>query len=78
MWIIDLFLFIIGEYLYVFVNVYNFFSLIGVNYKDSFVMLLFFSYYMWGFIFIVVIIVFLWFIYIKGCSFKYVVFVVFI
>jgi Gpi18-like mannosyltransferase len=70
-WIINLFSSTIGEYPYASVNAYNFFSLIGANYKDSSATLLFFSYHTWGLIFIVATTVFSWLIYIKGCSFKY-------
>ncbi|GAB1775478.1 glycosyltransferase family 39 protein [Priestia megaterium] len=70
-WIIDLFSSTIGEYPYASVNAYNFFSLIGANYKDSSATLLFFSYHTWGLIFIVATTVFSWLIYIKGRSFKY-------
>jgi Gpi18-like mannosyltransferase len=71
LWIVKLFAGTIGEYPYASVNAYNFFSLIGANYKPDTTVMLFFSYYTWGMIFIVLITLFTGFLYYRGRSAKH-------
>lgn len=66
LWIVKLYTSTVSEYPYASVNAYNFFNLIGANYKKDSATLLLFSYHTWGMIFIVLITLFTWFIYIKG------------
>lgn len=66
LWIVKLYSSTVSEYPYASVNAYNFFNLIGANYKKDSTTLLFFSYHTWGIIFIVLTTLFTWFIYIKG------------
>ncbi|UUZ94114.1 glycosyltransferase 87 family protein [Paenibacillus sp. P25] len=68
LWIVQLYAKTLGEYPYASVNAFNFFSLLGANYKADSSALLFFSYHTWGMIFIVLITLFSWWIYIKGGS----------
>lgn len=68
LWIFKLYSNTISEYPYASVNAFNFFSLLGANYKNNIDNLFIFNYHTWGIIFIVVITLFSWFIYIKGKS----------
>lgn len=71
LWIFNLYSRTVGEYPYASVNAYNFFSLIGANYKPDTAKLLIFSYHAWGMMFIVLITAFSWLIYIKGHDAKF-------
>lgn len=66
LWIFKLYLNTISEYPYASVNAFNFFSLIGANFKNNTTALLVFNYHTWGMIFIVATTLFSWFIYIKS------------
>lgn len=66
LWIIKLYSSTISEYPYASVNAYNFFNLIGANYKNDSSILFIFSYHTWGLIFIIFTTLFSWFTYIKG------------
>ncbi|WP_155891162.1 glycosyltransferase 87 family protein [Ectobacillus panaciterrae] len=70
-WIFKLFSSTIGEYPYASVNGFNFYSLLGANYKQDTSTLFVFSYHTWGMIFIIIVTAFSWFIYIKGRSAKF-------
>ncbi|WP_160686532.1 glycosyltransferase 87 family protein [Clostridium sp. C2-6-12] len=66
LWIFKLYSNTISEYPYASVNAFNFFSLIGANYKNNTDTLLLFNYHTWGMIFIVLTTLFSWLIYIKN------------
>ncbi|SFC51504.1 glycosyltransferase family 39 protein [Clostridium uliginosum] len=66
LWIFKLYANTISEYPYASVNGFNFYSLIGANYKNNTDTLFVFNYHTWGMIFIVATTLFSWFIYIKG------------
>jgi len=66
LWIFKLYSNTISEYPYASVNAFNFFSLIGANYKNNTTTLFIFNYHTWGMIFIVAITLFSWFTYIKS------------
>lgn len=66
LWLFKLFSSTVGEYRFASVNAFNFFSLLGANYKNDSATLFVFSYYTWGMIFIVAITVLSWLILIKG------------
>lgn len=69
-WIFKLYAKTISEYPYASVNGFNFFNLLGGNYKQSSSTFFIFSYQIWGMIAIIAITLFTWFIYIKGKSRK--------
>jgi Gpi18-like mannosyltransferase len=71
LWIIKLFSKTLGEYPYASVNAFNFFSLLGANYKQDSSTLFIFSYHTWGMIFIVLVTALSFFIYIKGRNATY-------
>jgi Gpi18-like mannosyltransferase len=71
LWIIKLFSKTLGEYPYASVNAFNFFSLLGANYKQASSTLFIFSYHTWGMIFIVLVTALSFFIYMKGRNAKY-------
>jgi Gpi18-like mannosyltransferase len=71
LWIFKLFSSTISEYPYASVNGFNFFTLIGANYKNDTTTLFVLSYHTWGMIFIVMITLFSWFIYAKGRDVKF-------
>lgn len=66
MWILNLYSKTISEYPYASVNGFNFFNLLGGNYKQSSATFLIFSYQTWGMISIIAITLFAWFIYARG------------
>ena len=66
LWIFKLYSNTISEYPYASVNGFNFFSLIGANYKNNTDTLFVFNYHTWGMIFIVVTTLISWFVYIKS------------
>jgi len=66
LWIFNLYSKTISEYPYASVNGFNFFSLIGANYKNNTDNLFVFNYHTWGMIFIVVTTLISWFVYIKN------------
>ncbi|OOM77974.1 glycosyltransferase 87 family protein [Clostridium sp. BL-8] len=72
LWIINLYTKTISEYPYASINAFNFFGLIGGNYKDYNTELFSISYHTLGMIFIVLTTLIGWFIYIKGNDRKYV------
>ncbi len=72
LWIFKLYSNTIAEYPYASVNAFNFFSLIGANYKKNTDTLFLFNYHTVGMMFIVAITLFSWFTYIKGNSRKFV------
>lgn len=72
LWIFNLYSKTISEYPYASVNAFNFFSLIGANYKNDDTTLFIFNYHTIGLIFIVVTTLIGWFVYIKGNDRKYV------
>lgn len=72
LWIFNLYSKTISEYPYASVNAFNFFSLIGANYKNDDNTLFIFNYHTIGMIFIVVTTLIGWFVYIKGNDRKYV------
>lgn len=71
LWIFKLFSSTISEYPYASVNAFNFFCLLGANYKNNTATLFILSYHSWGMIFIVAITALSWFMYIKGNSRKF-------
>jgi Gpi18-like mannosyltransferase len=71
LWIINLFTKTLGEYPYASVNAFNFFSLLGANYKQASSTLFIFSYHTWGMIFIALVTALSFFIYIKGRNATY-------
>jgi Gpi18-like mannosyltransferase len=72
LWIINLYTKTISEYPYASVNAFNFFGLIGGNFKDYNNELFIINYHTMGMIFIVVTTLIGWFVYIKGNNRKYV------
>ena len=72
LWIINLYTKTISEYPYASVNAFNFFGLIGGNFKDYNNELFIINYHTIGMIFIVVTTLIGWFVYIKGNNRKYV------
>lgn len=70
-WIFKLYAKTISEYPYASVNGFNFFNLLGGNYKQSSSTFFIFSYQIWGMSAIVAVTLFTWFIYIKGKSRKF-------
>lgn len=72
LWIFQLYAHTVGEYPYASVNAFNFFSLIGANYKSDASAFLLLSYHSWGMIFIVLVTAFSWLIYIKGNSLRFI------
>ena len=66
LWIFKLYLNTISEYPYASVNAFNFFSLIGANFKNDTATLFLFNYHTWGMIFIVATTLFSWVTYIKS------------
>ncbi|EKQ58250.1 MULTISPECIES: glycosyltransferase 87 family protein [unclassified Clostridium] len=72
LWIFNLYSKTISEYPYASVNAFNFFSLIGANYKNNNTTLFLFSYHTIGMIFIVITTLISWFTYIKGNDIKYI------
>ena len=72
LWIFKLYLKTISEYPYASVNGFNFFSLIGANFKNNTDTLFIFNYHTWGMIFIVATTLISWVIYIKGNNRKFV------
>lgn len=72
LWIFNLYSKTISEYPYASVNAFNFFSLIGANYKNNNTTLVLFSYHTIGMIFIVITTLISWFVYIKGNDRKYI------
>jgi Gpi18-like mannosyltransferase len=72
LWIINLYIKTISEYQYASVNAFNFFGLIGGNYKDYNNELFLMSYHTIGMIFIIITTLIGWFIYIKGNDRKYI------
>jgi Gpi18-like mannosyltransferase len=72
LWIFNLYTKTISEYPYASVNAFNFFSLIGANYKNNNTILFLFSYHTIGMFFIVLTTLISWFIYIKGNDVKYI------
>lgn len=72
LWIINLYTKTISEYPYASVNAFNFFSLIGANYKNYSTKLFIADYHSIGMAFIVITTLIGWFISIKGKDAKYV------
>ncbi|BAH05639.1 glycosyltransferase family 39 protein [Clostridium kluyveri] len=66
LWIFKLYKNTISEYPYASVNAFNFFNLLGGNYKESSSTFFIFSYKIWGIIAIIAITAFSWYIYIKS------------
>lgn len=66
LWIFNLYSNTISEYPYASVNAFNFFSLLGANYKDNTNTLFIFNYHTFGMIFIVITTLISWFVYIKN------------
>ncbi|MCE5222085.1 MAG: glycosyltransferase 87 family protein [Clostridium sp.] len=66
LWIFNLYSKTISEYPYASVNGFNFFSLIGANYKNNTDNLFVFNYHTWGMLFIIVTTLISWFVYIKN------------
>jgi len=66
LWIFKLYSNTISEYPYASVNGFNFFSLIGANYKNNTDNLFVFNYHTWGMLFIIVTTLISWFVYIKN------------
>ncbi|MDO7906341.1 glycosyltransferase family 39 protein [Paenibacillus sp. JX-17] len=58
LWLYKLYAGTVGEYPYASVNAFNFYSLIGANYKQASSTMLLFSYHAWGLIFIVLAVLF--------------------
>lgn len=71
-WIVNLYSRTISEYPYASVNAFNFFSLIGANYKNDNRTLFLFNYHTIGMGFIIITTLISWFIYIKGNNRKYI------
>lgn len=69
-WIFKLYTGTVNEYPYGSVNAFNFFGLLGANFKLDNIKLGPLSYHSWGMLFIVLITAFCWFIYIKGKNLK--------
>ncbi|WP_242832614.1 hypothetical protein [Clostridium saccharoperbutylacetonicum] len=72
LWIVSLYTKTISEYPYASVNAFNFFSLIGGNYKSYNTNLFIVNYHTLGMLFIVITTLIGWFVYIKGNNRKYV------
>ncbi|WP_459481976.1 hypothetical protein [Clostridium saccharoperbutylacetonicum] len=72
LWIVNLYTKTISEYPYASVNAFNFFSLIGGNYKSYNTNLFVINYHTLGMLFIVITTLIGWFVYIKGNNRKYV------
>lgn len=70
-WIVKLYSKTIGEYPYGSMNAFNFFSLIGGNFKPNTTTLFLLNYHVWGLIAIVIVTLFSWFVYIKGRTTKF-------
>lgn len=66
LWIIKLYKTTLSEYTAVVQGAYNLFAFLGGTDKDDYEILLFFSYKTWGFIFIVLVTCFVWYLYIKS------------
>ncbi|MGC7871429.1 hypothetical protein ACPUYX_07830 [Desulfosporosinus sp. SYSU MS00001] len=66
LWIVKLFTSTLGEYPYASVNAFNFFYLLGANYKKDTSPFLFLNYHSWGLIFIVLVTLLAWFVFAKG------------
>jgi Gpi18-like mannosyltransferase len=66
----NLFLSTLKEYPYASVNAFNFFGLLGANYKLDTSTLVLFSYHTWGMAFIVIITLFTWWIYSRSGNVK--------
>ncbi|OXM84830.1 hypothetical protein [Paenibacillus rigui] len=66
LWLYKLYAGTVNEYPYASVNAYNFFALLGANYKQDTSVLFLFSYHTWGMAFIVLITLFSWRVYHKG------------
>ncbi|WP_282198591.1 glycosyltransferase 87 family protein [Collibacillus ludicampi] len=71
MWLFKLYSRTLNEYPYASVNAFNFFSLLGANYKQDTSKLLLFSYHTWGMLFIVIVTLFSWWMYRKGRNGKF-------
>lgn len=65
-WLIKLYSSTVNEYPYASVNGYNFFALLGANYKKDSSTLFLFSYHTWGMVFIVLVALFAWRAYAKS------------
>lgn len=72
LWIFELYSKTISEYPYASVNAFNFYSLIGANYKNYDTALFILNYHTIGMIFIVITTLIGWFVYIKGNDRKYI------
>jgi Gpi18-like mannosyltransferase len=70
LWLLNLFTNTLNEYPYASVNAFNFFSLLGANYKPDTSTLFLFSYHTWGMAFIVIITLFTWWMYIRSKNTK--------
>jgi Gpi18-like mannosyltransferase len=68
LWLFKLYASTVNEYPYASVNAYNFFALLGANYRADSSTLFLFSYHTWGMAFIVLITLFSWWVYRKGSS----------
>ncbi|WP_242976055.1 glycosyltransferase family 39 protein [Desulfosporosinus sp. FKB] len=66
LWIVKLFTSTLGEYPYASVNAFNFFYLLGANYKKDTLPFLFLNYHSWGLIFIVLVTLLAWFVFAKS------------
>lgn len=66
LWIFKLYKNTISEYPYASVNAFNFFNLLGGNYKESSAAFFIFSYKIWGMIAIIAVTAFSWYVYIKS------------
>jgi Gpi18-like mannosyltransferase len=71
LWLYKLYSSTLNEYPYASVNGYNFFALLGANYKPDTSVLFIFNYHTWGMAFIVIATLFSWWIYRKGGSTKF-------
>ncbi len=71
-WIFNLYLKTISEYPYASVNAFNFFGLVGANYKNDNTTLFIFNYHTIGIMFIILTTLIGWIIYIKGNDRKYI------
>jgi len=71
-WIFNLYLRTISEYPYASVNAFNFFGLVGANYKNGNTTFFIFSYHTIGIMFIILTTLIGWILYIKGNDRKYI------
>jgi Gpi18-like mannosyltransferase len=72
LWIFKLYLNTIAEYPFASVNGFNFFSLIGANFRNNTETLFVFNYHTWGMIFIAITTLISWGVYIKSNNRKFV------